>query len=172
MQQLLTDPTSDHGLGESLEVVDDEPPAQDPYAEITSLVAEAATTDVAFEPLVRAALTQLERVAGLQSTYLTVVRQGQDVLIGTPPDGDGSGAAGAAGPTHHLSVPVVAADGRTAGKLDGVSRQQPEQEAKVLIMMNLLARTIADRLHPGASGTPGRAPQTWSTPARHGRPSP
>jgi diguanylate cyclase (GGDEF)-like protein len=148
MQQLLTDPTSDHGLGESLEVADDEPPAaQDPSTEIADLVAEAASAEVAFEPLVRALLAQLERMADLSSTYLTVVREGQDVLIGRPPDGDG-GPAGAAGPRHHLSVPVVAADGRTVGKLGGLSRDRPEPEAKLLVMMNLLARTIADRLDP------------------------
>jgi diguanylate cyclase (GGDEF)-like protein len=156
MQQLLTDPTSDHGLGESLEV-DDQPPAEDPYAEIAGLIAEAATTDEDLEPLARALLAQLERTAGLESTYLTLVREGRDVLIGKPPDDDGSGAAGAAGPRHHLSIPVLAADGRTVGTLGGVSRQQPEQEAKVLIMMNLLARTIADRLNPDTHSRPTNA---------------
>jgi EAL domain-containing protein (putative c-di-GMP-specific phosphodiesterase class I) len=171
MQQLLTDPTSDHGLGETLEVVDDEPQAEDPYAEIAGLIAEAATPEVPFEPLVRALLVQLKRAAGLESTHLTLAYNDQELLIGTPPDDDGSEAAGAAGPWHHLSVPVVAADGRTVGTLEGLSRQQSEQEAKVLIMMNLLARTIADRLDPGASTTPGRGPQTSPTPSRRGRPS-
>jgi hypothetical protein len=113
-----------------------------------------------------------ERTSGLDSTYLARAYNGQELLIGTPPDDDGSGAAGAAGPWHHLRVPVVAADGRTVGTLDGVSRLQSEQEAKVLIMMNLLARTIADRLDPGASATPRRqAPQASSMPSRHGRTS-
>jgi hypothetical protein len=171
MQQLLTDPASDHGLGETLQV-DKEAPTQDPSAEIADLIAEAATTKEDLEPLVHALLSQLERTAGLESTYLTLADNGQEVLIGTPPDDDRSGAAGAARPWHHLSVPVVATDGRTVGTLDGVSRLEPEQEAKVLIMMNLLARTIADRLDPGASATPRRQPPpTSSTPPHHSRTS-
>jgi diguanylate cyclase (GGDEF)-like protein len=171
LQLLLTDPASDHGLGETLQV-DDEAPMQDPSDKIADLIAEAATTKEDLAPLVRALLSQLERTAGLESTYLALAYNGQELLIGTPPDDDGSGAAGAAGPWHHLRVPVVAADGRTVGTLDGVSRLQSEQEAKVLIMMNLLARTIADRLDPGASATPRRqAPQASSMPSRHGRTS-
>jgi hypothetical protein len=145
LQQLLTDPASDHGLGETLQV-NDEAPTEDSSAELAGLIAEAANTEEDLEPLAGALLAQLQRVAGLESTHLTLAYNDQDLLIGTPPH-DSSGAAG---PRHHLSVPVVAADGRTVGKLDGVSRLQPEQEAKVLIMMNLLARTISDRLHPGA----------------------
>jgi EAL domain len=155
MQQLLTDPASDHGLGESLEV-DDQPPTEDPYAEIAGLIAEAATTDEDVEPLARALLAQLERTASVESTYLTLIREGGEVLIGKPPD-DGSAAAGPAGRQQHLSVPVLADDGRTVGKLGGVSRHQPEQEAKVLIMMNLLTRTIADRLDPDTPSTPTNA---------------
>jgi diguanylate cyclase (GGDEF)-like protein len=159
MQQLLADPTGDHGLGESLEVVDDAA-AQDPSMEIANLVAEAASSDVAFEPLVRTLLGQLERAAGLGSTYLAVAREGQKVLIGAPPDGDG-GQAGGGGPPHHLRVPVVAADGREVGELGGVSRDQPGPEAEQLIMLSLLARTIADRLDPAP---PARAPATSTTP--------
>ena len=160
IQQLLNDPTSDLGLGRSPEA-NETPTADDPYAEVARLFTDAATSNAAFEPLIRTLLAQLERVTGLESTYLTLTYNGQEVLIETPPDGDGQRAAGPAAPGLHLSVPVLAADGHTIGKLDSVSRQQPEQEAKALIMMNLLARTIADRLHPGASATSrSQAPQT------------
>jgi diguanylate cyclase (GGDEF)-like protein len=160
IQQLLNDPTSDLGLGRSPEA-NETPTADDPHAEVARLFTDAATSNAAFEPLIRTLLAQLERVTGLESTYLTLTYNGQEVLIETPPDGDGQRAAGPAAPGLHLSVPVLAADGHTIGKLDSVSRQQPEQEAKALIMMNLLARTIADRLHPGASATSrSQAPQT------------
>jgi hypothetical protein len=168
MQQLLCDPTSDHGLGETLEVADVEPQAEDPYAEITGLIAEAASTEEGLVPLVRALLAQLERVAGLKSTYLTAVHEGREVLIGTPPDGDGGGAAGA---RHCLSVPVVAADGRTVGTLAGVSCQQPEPQAKLLTMMSLLARTIADRLDPATPATTARRTRPASTTPTGSKPS-
>jgi hypothetical protein len=52
-----------------------------------------------------------------------------------------------------------------------VSRQQPDQEAKLLTMMNLLARTIADRLDLATPATPARRARPDSTTPTNSEPA-
>jgi diguanylate cyclase (GGDEF)-like protein len=162
LQQLLADPASDLGVGGSLEV-DDEPRAKDLYAEIAGLVTDAATTDVGFEPLARGLLAQLEQVAGLESAYVAITHEGEQVvLIGNPPQSDDGGIE-TPGRGDHLSVPVLAADQGEVGRLGGVSRETPEQKAKLLLVMDLFARTIADRLDADTLATLGRPERPATT---------
>ncbi len=83
VEQLLADPTSDFGLQGPLEAAG-QPPGDDLDSEVMTVVADAVTADHDIDQVIRALLTKLQQVTGVEAVYLTLIdwdREREEVVF-------------------------------------------------------------------------------------------
>jgi EAL domain-containing protein (putative c-di-GMP-specific phosphodiesterase class I) len=174
-------------------------PARHASRQALEAVSELVSAEPGAEALCRALLAELERLTGMESTFLTEpapgmraqrVRQAHnggglriveglvipaaDPLLRRPaqvtsPSEPLGGIAGGLGVRVALSVPVMGSHDRVLGSLCAASQRRLEPNPNVLVAMRLLARLIGAQLSQAEAAGDGHSAVTMPPPG-HIRP--